>query len=75
MRLVRLGWLSYVSLSTSGPNFNFLAGLEVTVGCNCCQNPLQLANPAELQLDGVGVDFVFPCHKEGRKEERRITLT
>ena len=34
-----------------------------------CQTPLQLANPTELQLDGVGVDFVFPCHKkdeEGR---------
>ena len=31
----------------------------------------ELANPIELQLDGVGVDFVFPCHKkkeEGRKE-------
>ena len=25
-----------------------------------CRTPLQLANPTELQLDGVGVDFVFP---------------
>ena len=32
----------------------------------------ELANPTELQLDGVGVDFVFPCHK---KEEEGITHT
>ena len=29
-----------------------------------CQTPLQLANPTQLQLVGVGVDFVFL-----RKEE------
>ena len=34
-----------------------------------CQTPLQLANPTELQLVGVGVDFVFP--QEERKEEGR----
>ena len=22
----------------------------------------ELADPTEVQLDGVGVDFVFPCH-------------
>ena len=37
-----------------------------------CQTPLQLADPTELQLDGVGVDFVFPYHK---KEEEGITHT
>ena len=32
-----------------------------------CQTPLQLADPTQLKLVGVGVDFVFP--QEGRKEE------
>ena len=32
-----------------------------------CQTPLQLANLTQLELVGVGVDFVFP--QEGRKEE------
>ena len=34
-----------------------------------CQTPLQLTNQTQLQLVGVGVDFVFPCHK--KKEEGR----
>ena len=38
-----------------------------------CQNPLQLADPTQLQLVEVGVDFVFP-RKEGRRKEG-ITLT
>ena len=35
-----------------------------------CQTPLQLAHPVQLQLVGVGVDFVFPRKKkkEGRKK-------
>ena len=33
----------------------------------CKAKPLQLANPSQLQLVGVGVDFVFPL--KGRKEE------
>ena len=32
-----------------------------------CQTLLQLADPSQPQLVGVGVDFVFPV--EGRKEE------
>ena len=39
------------------------------VGC-CCQTPLQLADPTQLQWVGVGVDFVF-TRKEGRKKEKR----
>ena len=36
----------------------------------------KLADSTQLQLVGVEVDFVFPCHKkEERKEEGRITLT
>ena len=38
-----------------------------------CQTPLQLANPTQLQLVVVGVDFVFPLEEEdeeGRKEEK-----
>ena len=27
------------------------------------QTPLQHADPTQLQLVGVGVEFVFPCHK------------
>ena len=34
-----------------------------------CQNPLQLADPTQLQLFGVGVDFVFPW-KEGRRRKK-----
>ena len=34
-----------------------------------CQTLLQLADPTQLKLVGVGVDFVFP--KEGRKEDGR----
>ena len=38
-----------------------------------CQTPLQLADPTQLQLVGIGVDFVFPLdeEEEGRKEEGR----
>ena len=40
-----------------------------------CQTPLQLANPTQLQLVGVGVDFVFQLEEEeeeeGRKEGRK----
>ena len=38
-----------------------------------CQTPLQLANPTQLQLVGVGVDTVFPRKKEEgrRKKEGR----
>ena len=39
-----------------------------------CQTPLQLADTTELQLDGAGEDFVFPCHNN-KKVEGRITLT
>ena len=39
-----------------------------------CQTPLQLANPTQLQLVGVGVDFLFPLEEEGRKKEG-ISLT
>ena len=35
----------------------------------CCQTPLQLADPTQLQLVGVAVDFVFPSKEEGRREE------
>ena len=28
-----------------------------------CQTPLQLADPTQLQLVGVGVDFVFPLEE------------
>ena len=34
---------------------------------NFCQTPFQLADPTQLQLNGVGIDFVFPW-KEGRRE-------
>ena len=30
-----------------------------------CLTPFQLATPTQLQLVGVGVDFVFPRKKEG----------
>ena len=33
-----------------------------------CQTQLQIADPTQLQLIGVEVDFIFPCHK---KKERR----
>ena len=39
--------------------------MEMTHGGDY-QTPLQLADPTQLQLVEVGVDFVFP-----RKEERR----
>ena len=32
--------------------------------CNC-QTALQLANPTQLQLVGLGVDLVFPLEEEG----------
>ena len=31
-----------------------------------CQTPLQLVDPTQLQLVGIGADFVFSCHKKGR---------
>ena len=34
-----------------------------------CQTPLQLANPTQLQLGWVGVDFVFQRKKEERRKE------
>ena len=37
-------------------------------GFRYCQTPLQLANPTQLQLVGVGVDFVFPQEGRRRKE-------
>ena len=36
-----------------------------------CQTPLQLANPTQLQLVGVGVDVVFPWKKEGTQTRRK----
>ena len=37
-----------------------------------CQTPLQLANPTQLQLVGVGADFVFLLEeKEGKNEGRK----
>ena len=36
-----------------------------------CQTPLQLANPTQLQLVWVGVDFVFPRKKEEEEGRRR----
>ena len=30
---------------------------------NFCQTPFQLADPTQLQLIGIGVDFVFPRKK------------
>ena len=39
----------------------------------CCQTPLQLANPTQLQLVGEGVDFVFPrIMKEGRRNNPHL---
>ena len=37
-----------------------------------CQTPLQLANPTQLQLVWVGVDFVFPWKKEGRRSNPHL---
>ena len=39
-----------------------------------CQTPLQLADSTGLRLDGVGVDFVFPCHMNNKKEGITPTL-
>ena len=39
-----------------------------------CQNPLQLADTTQLWLVGVGVDFVFPCHKEGRRKNPHLSF-
>ena len=64
--------MSLVNVLIVSPQKNFENANHVF-----CQTPLQLANPTELQLDGVGVDFVFPCHnnkKEGRNNPHR-TLT
>ena len=36
-----------------------------------CQTPIKLADPTQLQFVGVGVDFVFPCHKKTKNEEGR----
>ena len=58
--------MSLVNVLIVSPQKNFENANHVF-----CQTPLQLANPTELQLDGVGVDFVFPCHnnkKEGRSK-------
>ena len=35
-----------------------------------CQTPLQLANPTQLQLVWVGVDFVFP-RKKNKKNKKK----
>ena len=29
----------------------------------------ELADPTELQLDGLGVDFVFQCHKNNKNKK------
>ena len=34
-----------------------------------CQTQLQLDDPTQLQLVGVGVDFVYPLEEEGRRKE------
>ena len=31
------------------------------------QTPIQLADPTQLLLVGVGIDFVFPCHNKKNK--------
>ena len=63
----------------SQPVFHNINNVDVLeklyFGCvwNFCQTPLQLANPTQLQLVWVGVDFVFPRKEGKRKEEEGIT--
>ena len=40
-----------------------------------CQTPFQLANPTQLPLVGVGVDFIFPLEEEEGRKKEEITLT
>ena len=60
-------WLTLIPITSYG--VQYLIFLRVLY--HFCQTPLQLANPTQLQLVGVGVDFVF-LRKEG---ERRTILT
>ena len=39
-----------------------------------CQTPLQLANPTQLQLVGVGVDSVFPRKKKEGSRRNNLHL-
>ena len=39
-----------------------------------CQTPLRLANPTQLQLVGVGVDFVFLWKKEEESRKKNPHL-
>ena len=48
---------------TFGINF-FVIFLFYHEGNPYFQTPFKLADPTKLQLIGVGVDFVFPCHKK-----------
>ena len=42
------------------------------VGCDIIVKlHFKIANLTELQLDGVGVDFVFPCHKNNKNQKKK----
>ena len=58
--------LCFVILSPHGSHYSYPSKRR-----DCfCQTPLQLANPTQLQLVGVGVDFVYPRKKkEGRRRK------
>ena len=56
-------WLTLIPITSYG--VQYLIFLRVVY--YFCQTPLQLANPTQLQLVWVGVDFVFP-----RKEEEPL---
>ena len=58
--------LSAISLiKTIAETFNWPENEEIEILHFDIQTPLQLANRTQLQLVGVGVDFVFPWKKVG----------